>query len=232
MNKRDKAINDAWKNSIFATSKFEKDLRRKNLVRDIFNEGAIAGYAAANRWTAVEDGLPDDEGTYEVSKKGVQDGNEFEFTADEWFDGDEFHDEAVYAWRPKLSEPYQLPQADEKENGKIMNKVSEIVLHDIDRYKTALEDISMLDTFTYGEPVQIARRALDDPSKRTLRSCDECGKVSQIGTTCREGGGRICFECSHKDCSDQCPDCHATDEMEALARADWEAIQREQATNR
>jgi hypothetical protein len=37
------AMKRAWKASIFATSKFESDLRRKNLVRDIFYEG----YAAA-----------------------------------------------------------------------------------------------------------------------------------------------------------------------------------------
>lgn len=37
----------AWKDSIFATTGFEKDLRRSSTVRGIYNEGFDAGAKAA-----------------------------------------------------------------------------------------------------------------------------------------------------------------------------------------
>ena len=52
---KDEAREVAWKSSIFATTKFMADLRRKNIVRDIFYEGFDAGYDFAKR--AVIDGF-------------------------------------------------------------------------------------------------------------------------------------------------------------------------------
>ncbi len=50
---KEEAKKAAWKNSIFATSKFMTDLRRSNTVRDIYNEGFDAGHAHATAQLAA-----------------------------------------------------------------------------------------------------------------------------------------------------------------------------------
>jgi ribosomal protein L32 len=66
------AMKRAWKASIFATSKFESDLRRKNLVRDIFYEGYAAALEA-DGWVEItsEDDLPK-EGNYLWRHRSVE----------------------------------------------------------------------------------------------------------------------------------------------------------------